>query len=78
MATAFIGGMFTLAGVIVNAVSQRKPEKVEPDDDPCAKCLAELIEMRADRDRWRNIAETFMPHRRSDDDGVSPGEPPAT
>lgn len=67
MATAFIGGAFTLAGVVVSVLGQRKPAEAKPDPDPCAQCLADLVEMTADRNRWRAVAETFMPQRREDD-----------
>lgn len=72
MATAFIGGTFTLAGVVVSVLGQRKPAEAKPDPDPCAQCRADLVEMTADRDRWRHVAETFMPRRREDDEGVDP------
>lgn len=72
--TAFIGGGFTLAGVVVSTIAQRKPAVVEPDSERAKQAEVDLTEMTLDRDRWRAVAETFMPRRREDDHDEAPDE----
>lgn len=71
MAVAFIGGGFTLAGVVISVRAQAKPAVAKRDEDPCAQLRADLVEMTEDRNRWRHIAETFMPRRREGDPSPS-------
>jgi hypothetical protein len=65
--SAAIAGIATVGGVLINANSQTKPERAEIDESEMGSLRAELLEVKMDRDRWRDLAMEWMPRRRSGD-----------
>lgn len=72
---AAVTGIASVTGIVISTTRQRTPVHVTPMPpaeipeaaDACAECKEALVEMRRERDYWRNLAMEWMPHRRSDD-----------
>lgn len=70
--TAVVTGGLGLAGVVLNARRQLSPTEVAVDDSEYGRLAAQLVEVTADRDRWRSLALEWVPRRRVDDLADSP------